>query len=117
NGQLAGPVDVVGESYGAALALRWKGTEPRVDRVVAIAPYAALSNAVLNIGRDYAGWVPESFVRAGLKSLPALLEVPPGELDTAVFLARQPAPALFVAGAEDKIAPPEEVRRVYRLAG
>jgi cephalosporin-C deacetylase-like acetyl esterase len=42
-------VAVIGESYGAALALRWKTMDPRVGNVVAIAPYVVLSNAVLNM--------------------------------------------------------------------
>jgi pimeloyl-ACP methyl ester carboxylesterase len=42
DGQLARPVATLGESYGAALALRWKGLDPRVGPVVAIAPCAVL---------------------------------------------------------------------------
>jgi len=38
-GQLAPPVAVIGESYGATLALRWKAMDPRVGNVVAIAPF------------------------------------------------------------------------------
>src|SRR5207237_2274314 len=45
DGEMATPVAAMGESYGAALALRWKAAEPRVGSVVAIAPYAILSNA------------------------------------------------------------------------
>ena len=55
----ARPVAAMGESYGAALALRWKTDEQRVDSVVAIAPYAVLSNAVLNIRHEYAHWFPQ----------------------------------------------------------
>jgi len=76
DGQLRGPVNVMGESYGAALALRWKASEPRVQNVVAIAPYAVLSNAVVNIRQDYAPWAPAFVVRMALKRLPALLKVP-----------------------------------------
>jgi pimeloyl-ACP methyl ester carboxylesterase len=114
--QLSTPVDVVGESYGAALALRWKTVEPRVDSVVAIAPYANLSNAVMNIRSSYAGFVPQSFVRAGIKKLPSVLGTSPPELDTTTVLKRHPFPALFVAGADDDIAPPAEVHELYLLA-
>ena len=71
DGQLAQPVGAVGESYGAALALRWKTVEPRVDRVVAIAPYAELSNAVLNICHEYAGCLPQAFVKSPMFTAPA----------------------------------------------
>ncbi|MDB6110569.1 MAG: alpha/beta hydrolase [Pedosphaera sp.] len=116
DGELKQPVAVVGESYGAALALRWEGVEPRVRKVVAIAPYAVLSNAVLNISHDYVAWMPKSFIRAGLNKLPSVLEIQPGELDSTTVLRRNPVAALFVAGAEDKVAPAAEVDQLRALA-
>ena len=115
-GQLAGPVEVVGESYGAALALRWKTVETRVEHFVAIAPYCSLSNAVLNIGRDYAAWMPQVVLKAGLKKLPGVLEVPPGDLDMDTVLAKSPVSALFVASADDRITPLAEVEKLRELA-
>jgi pimeloyl-ACP methyl ester carboxylesterase len=113
---LAGPVSVIGESLGAALALRWKTVEPRIDSVVAIAPFANLSNAVMNIRQEYADWMPKALVRAGIKQLPAALEIPAGEFDTTTVMRRKPVLALFVAGGEDKISPPGEVQQVRELA-
>jgi pimeloyl-ACP methyl ester carboxylesterase len=115
-GQLREPVAAMGESYGAALALRWKADEARVRSVVAIAPYAELATAVVNIGRDYAGWVPSGLLRAGLRKLPSLLDLPPGELDTTTVLARSPVEALFVAGTEDKVTSVADVERLEMLA-
>jgi pimeloyl-ACP methyl ester carboxylesterase len=117
DGQLAGPVSVMGESYGAALALRWKAVDPRVQSVVAIAPYAVLSNAVLNIARDYAGWMPEFVIRAGLKKLPSVLKVQPGDLDTETVMRESPVSALFVAGTDDRIMPLAEVEGLRKLTG
>lgn len=116
DGQLVGPVAAVGESYGAALALRWEGVEPRVQKVVAIAPYAVLSNAVLNISSDYAGWMPKVFIKAGLKKLPSVLEVQSRELDMTTVLTRSPVAALFIAGAEDKVMPLADVDGLHALA-
>ena len=115
-GQGCGPVTALGESYGAALALRWQAEDARIERAIAIAPYATLSNAVLNICREYAHWMPRAFPKAGLKRLPDLLKVPAAELDTATVLARRPVPALFVAGADDRISPVAEVEKLYRAA-
>ena len=112
--QLATPVAVIGDSYGAALALRWKTTDPRVGKVVAMAPYGVLSNAVLNICHDYARFLPRAVIRAGLKQLPAVLGVPCDDLDTTTVLARHPVSALFVAGTEDNIVPPADVQRLFR---
>ena len=116
DGQLLAPVCAVGESYGASLALRWQGSEPRIRTVVAITPYADLSNAIVNISRDYAGWVPRSLIRAGIKHLPALLQVTPAELDTTTALERHPVPVLFFASDADKVTPTADVRRLRDLA-
>lgn len=119
--QLAGdklldePVSVMGESYGAALALRWKTVDPRVDRVIAIAPYAGLSNAVMNIRQEYAGWVPKYWVRSGIRKLPSVLNVPADELDTTTVLKRKPVAALLIAGGHDKIVPEAEIEKLHQL--
>ena len=111
--QLATPVTAIGESYGAALALRWKTTDPRVGRVVAIAPYGVLSNVVLNICHDYAGFLPQMVIRAGLRQLPVVLDVQADDLDTITVLRRHPVSALFVSGAKDKVIPPADVQRLF----
>jgi pimeloyl-ACP methyl ester carboxylesterase len=114
--QLAPPVAVIGDSYGAALALRWKTIDPRVGRVVAIAPYGVLSNAVLNICHDYARFLPRSLLEAGLEQLPAVLNVKADDLDTTTVLARHPVIALFVSGSEDDVVPLDDLRKLYAEA-
>jgi pimeloyl-ACP methyl ester carboxylesterase len=112
-GQVVEPVTAFGESYGAALALRWKGVDPRINNVVAIAPYAVLSNAVLNICHDYAKWLPTGLIKAGLRKLPSVMKIESDELDPVMVLARNPVAALFVAGDADKIAPPNDVQELF----
>lgn len=102
-GELKAPVSALGVSYGAALALRWKTSEPRLGPVVAIAPYAVLSNAVLNICREYAPCLPRALPRAGLKRVPELLGVEPWELDPVSVLARHPVQGLLVAAGQDQV--------------
>jgi len=114
--ELTPPVALMGESYGAVLALRTKSVDPQIGPVVAIAPFASFSNAVLNIREQYCDWVPKPMVRAGVKKLPSLLGIPATEFDTTTVLRRKPVKALFVAGAEDDIAPPAEVKEVQTLA-
>ena len=111
-----GPVAAVGESYGAALALRWRTTDARVGPVVAIAPYASLSNAVLNISRDYAPWVPKWWLRQGLRRLPEVLHTAPAELDPTTVVQRGAVVALFVASPGDTVMPVDEVRRLAAAA-
>lgn len=114
--KVAEPVSLMGESYGAVLALRWKTVDPRVGSIVAIAPYASLSNAVLNIRAEYTPVIPKVMVKAGIKKLPSLLKIPANEFDTTTVLRRRPVKALFIAGGEDDIAPPAVVKKVYSLA-
>jgi pimeloyl-ACP methyl ester carboxylesterase len=114
--ELAEPVVAFGESYGAVLALRWKTVDPRVRSVVAIAPYANLSNTVMNIRQEYAGWVPKGMVRAGVKKLPSVLKIPGSEFDTTTVLEQEPVAALFIAGGDDKIAPVGVVESLHSLA-
>jgi pimeloyl-ACP methyl ester carboxylesterase len=117
DGELIEPVAAMGESYGAAMALRWQAQEPRIRSVVAIAPYNSLSNAVMNLRSDYADWLPKSLVRAGIRQLPVKLDVVAADLDTSTAIARNPHPALFVAAARDRIAPPPEVEQLAAVAG
>lgn len=116
DGQLQAPVAVMGESYGAVMALRWHPVEPRVDSVIAIAPYAVLSNTVMNLRSEYAGWVPKTLIRAGLKKLPSVLGVPASELDTTTIMARSPQTAFFIAAENDKISPAADVKQLRALA-
>jgi pimeloyl-ACP methyl ester carboxylesterase len=115
-GRLASPVSVMGDSYGAALALRWQPADARVRQVVAISPYAGLSNTVLNLRSQYAGWLPKSLIKAGLKKLPMVLGTTAAELDTTTQLARYPVTALFVAADGDDIAPLDDVKQLVALA-
>ena len=70
----------------------------------------------MNIARDYAGWFPLGLIRAGINKLPSVLKVPPGELDTTTVLRCTPQTALFIAGADDRIAPADEVQKLSGLA-
>jgi cephalosporin-C deacetylase-like acetyl esterase len=106
----------MGDSYGAALAVRWKCVEPRVEKAIAISPYASLSNATLNIVHENAPWIPRFLIRSGLKHLPDVLNVPSAELDTTTVLARHPVQIFFATGEVDRIAPAAEVERLMELA-
>jgi hypothetical protein len=83
---------------------------------VAIAPYASLSNAVLNICHEYAGWLPKAVIESGLRKLPSVLQIPASEFDTTTVLRQKPVTALFVAGGGDVIAPVKDVEQLRALA-
>ena len=104
--ELPRPVAVLGASYGAALALKWAGEDSRLERVIALTPYAELAPAVLAIRDGYAGWSPRGWVQRAAARLPAIVGVGPGGLDPAHWLTDRPVSALFIATDRDPIAPP-----------
>lgn len=115
--ELVPPLATVGESYGAALALRWKAEDPRVGPVVAIAPYGVLSNAVMNIRDEYAPLLPRALIKAGLRKLPSVIEVAEADLNPAHVLDGHSVTALFVAGGDDRISPVSTVRALFDKGG
>jgi len=59
----------------------------------------------LNICHEYAGWLPPTFLKSGLKKLPGVLKVEPGQLDTVTVLAQSPVAVLLVAGGRGQSDP------------
>jgi pimeloyl-ACP methyl ester carboxylesterase len=116
NHELAKPVHAIGDSYGAALALRWKVRDPRLSNIVSMSPYPHLSNAVVNICLDYAKWLSPNFLNAGIEKVPRLLQVAPDALDTVTLVRKTPVKALFVAGGKDDIVPIPDVKEVRDAA-
>lgn len=115
-GLVQAPFGVLGVSYGAGVALRWAGEDPRLAATVAVTPYAELAAAALNIRDEYARWLPRGVARAGTRRLPAVLAVDADELNPAAVLARRPVRALFVAGDADRITPADDIRRLLERA-
>lgn len=103
----SGPVDLVGHSMGAALALLSSGEE-RVGRVVIMATGADMQRAfehpiLSKILKARCKYV------EGLEVQEAMHEVDEDALVAARGLEK---PALFVAGEDDPVAPPESVRKL-----
>lgn len=116
---IQGPVGVLGDSYGATIALRWAAQDSRVQTVAALAPYSRLADAMEGIRQSYSSWVPRGWVRSAAGRLPALLGVPPTGVDTAPALSAPSArrvEVLFVAGEKDVVAPVAAVHQLKDLA-
>lgn len=101
---------VWGRSMGAAIALRAAALDPRITALVLEAPYAELRDSVA-IGlraKHLPGWLAGPLIRrAGRLAGHSLDEPPPVRLAGGVN-----GPVLVVHGAEDRIAPAAEVRRL-----
>jgi dienelactone hydrolase len=100
-GLRAGRVGVLGVSYGAAAAIEWAGSDPRVERVVAFAPFASLEQVV-------AGYapipVPDAFARGAVALAGEMGGFDPSRASPRDAIARTLARALLVHGdADDRI--------------
>ncbi len=113
---ISGPVGVLGDSYGADIALRWAAQDSRVQATVALAPYAKLADAMEGIRQSYAPWVPRGWVRSAAQKVPRLLGVPAESLDPVSVLPAQKVAALFIAGEKDVVAPVAAVQQLKDLA-
>ena len=116
NHQVQTPVSMVGHSFGAVLALRWKNVDSRIGKVVSISPYADLAEAVENVRREYARWIPKFFISAGLRKLPDFLGVDACALNPSCWM-NSLSDVLFIAGGADAIATPDQVEHLHKLAG
>jgi pimeloyl-ACP methyl ester carboxylesterase len=116
-GRVRPPFMAFGVSYGASIGLRWAASDPRIDSVVAIAPYARLGEAVEGIRADFASWVPSWLIRSGVRALPRFLDVPAAHLDPIQLPPRPSIPTLFVAAENDTVARPEAVEELWRQWG
>lgn len=115
-GDVTRPVAAMGESFGAALALRWAADDPRVRAVVAMAPYAEFGPAAVGLRDEYVSWLPAGWARSIAYWLPRLLAVPGDGLDTTPFVERSRVATFFIAAGHDPIAPAPTVARLARLA-
>ena len=115
-GQVQSPVHVVGVSYGAALALRWSGLDPRIGEVVAITPYDRLQTAVEGLRESYAPWVPRFLTAQGVEAMPGLLDQEPGGLDPIRWVREHPHTALLVGAGEDPVAPQASIEALKAAA-
>ncbi len=133
----AGPFVALGHSSGAVASLQAAARSPEIAAVIAdgafISPDRALERATEIVGRDAAAprteklalrtanWLLHSswgrayidwafYVRTGMR-------IEPHDADALPAIARIGSrPVLFIVGARDGIAPPEDARRMYEAA-
>jgi len=101
-GLRAGSVGVMGISYGAAVAIEWAGSDPRIEAVVAVAPFASLRSVV----PGYAPIpLPASFVSGAIDMAGRRGAFDPDSASAVVAIARCHAPVLLVHGQDDHRIP------------
>ena len=112
----AGPVGVLGISYGAVIALQWAAVDPRVQSVTAISPYSDPGTGMLEYLKTYA---PELSAgkdqkAAGMVARRLAAEWP--DLTTVAAVRGLKQPVLFVRGGHDELCSGEELSRLLAAA-
>lgn len=120
DGLLAGEVGVLGMSYGAAVAIQFAGSDPRVRAVVAIAGFSSMRDIaphymktlvpITGFGRDDADF--QSLVdEAG-----RLAAFDPDQASAVDAMSRTRAAVLVVHGTWDALVPFENAQRIMNHA-
>jgi len=111
----------LGESMGAGIALQSAAVEPRIEAVVAEAPFASLREA----SYDYAGLQRYPLLGMTLLAPGAWMMLYHGELEAGFpasevspekAVAARPFPVLLICDAEDTVLPCRHTKRIYAAA-
>jgi alpha-beta hydrolase superfamily lysophospholipase len=111
----------LGESMGAGIALQSAAVEPRIEAVVAEAPFASLREA----SYDYAGLQRYPLLGMTLLAPGAWTMVyhgelaagfPAGEVSPEKAVAARPFPVLLICDEEDTVLPCRHTKRIYAAA-
>jgi len=111
---VAGKLALFGISEGAVTALDTAADDPRVDSVIAVAPFTSLNTAMHGVGHDF---LPLLSMMISNEKLDKALQL--SNRKTGLDLSRSDplprvgrirAPVLYVAGGDDDIAPPSGVK-------
>ncbi len=119
-GWIKGPLGTWGMSMGASTVIRLAANDPRIQAVVAVAPYDNLQDLIAHVSLKsipVIDWfVDKSDVQRRL--VMACLEAgfDPGEADTVKVAQRLTCPLLVVHGRLDAVVPFEQGRRVFEAA-
>jgi pimeloyl-ACP methyl ester carboxylesterase len=107
---VVGRVGVMGNSYGAATAIQWAGHDPRVDAVVAVAPFASLREVV-------PGYLPlplpTNFVNRVIDLAAIRGGFDPDAASAVEAIRRTHAAVLLIHGRDDRRIPSWHSERIY----
>jgi len=111
----------LGESMGAGIALQSAAADPRIEAVVAEAPFASLREAAY----DYAGlrrfpWLGKTIFRPGVWAMIYRSEketgLPADEISPEKAVAARQFPILLICDADDRTLPCRHSERIYAAA-
>lgn len=117
---VAGRLGVLGVSYGATTAIHLAGRDPRIESVVAVAPFSNLRDVVPDFGRTVlpgvGSLVSDRALADGVDAAGLQAGFDPDLADACQALQRTSAPVLVIHGEEDWMVPTYHGRRLHESA-
>lgn len=111
-----GKIGVLGLSLGADLALLWAARDPRVETVVAIAPYDNPDEALARFARAMKIPVSAGTLHEGMRVSAARLDLKWSDLSGQYAMRHLARPVLLIGGGRDTISPPGDLKVLEGLA-
>ncbi len=111
-----GPIGVLGLSLGADLGLLWAARDPRIQTVVALAPYNHPEEALVRFAHAMKMPIGTRTLREGTKIAASKLDLNWSELSGEYAVKHLTQPALFVGAGRDSISTPEDLKTLEGLA-
>jgi uncharacterized protein len=119
-GLVSAPFGVFGASYGGATAIQLAGVDPRVEAVVAVAPFADLRSVVPDYLRCYLPvlWrlVPASRIQRAIDEAGRQAAFDPDQASPRLLLQRARARLLILHGSADRNIPLRHTEEIQAVA-
>jgi len=109
-------VGVLGLSYGATIALEWAAADPRVQAVVAIAPYNDPEDAAMRFAKELKIPVSTNALRGALKIAAKRLDLNWADYSGDAAVKKLKQPVLFIGGGHDRICLPADLEKMKKDA-
>jgi pimeloyl-ACP methyl ester carboxylesterase len=117
---IAGPLAVLGDSLGAAVAIDTAARDPRIKAVVALQPFARADDVIKNfapIAHPFLSmFVSDSSIASGELKAGKLAGVDLTKAAPIDVVGQVTAPVLFIYGTADRVTPPATARAFERAA-
>ncbi len=113
-GMIVGKLALFGISEGAVTALDTAAEDPRVDSVIAVAPFTSFHTAMRGVGHDFLPLVSDLVDNRKLEKALKIADKKTGlnldRSDPQSRVGRIKAPVLYIAGGDDDVAPAAGVK-------
>jgi pimeloyl-ACP methyl ester carboxylesterase len=119
-GLVEGRLGVYGISYGAATSIHLAGVDPRIEAVVAVAPFSTVRDEVPHFGRVMVpgiGWVlPDKVYQDAIDEAGRQADFDPDRDTTVEAIKRTKAQVLLMHGTNDWVVPHKHSVRLREAA-